>query len=143
MKLEDVISIDSSPSHIWNVTVDIEHWPEWTPTVTAARRLDDGPFDVGSAALVEQPGLPKARWVVSEFVEGERFTWETRVRGMRMVATHEVTPRGADGATSTLRLEISGMAALILSPILRRSAKQSLARENAGLKNACELREPR
>ena len=68
MKLGHVIHIDAPPEVVWAVTEDIERWPEWTPTVESAKRLDQGRLDIGSTALLKQPGLPEATWVVTAFL---------------------------------------------------------------------------
>ena len=47
MKADHIIRIDAPPSLVWQVTTDIDRWPDWTPTVDEARRLDDGPFTLG------------------------------------------------------------------------------------------------
>ncbi len=103
MKLENVVHIDAPQEVVWAVTEDIERWPEWTPSVESVTRIDHGQFDVGSAALIKQPGLPEAKWFVTAFTRGERFTWESRVRGIRMIATHEIR-NAASGTQSVLRV---------------------------------------
>lgn len=139
MYLQHTLSIDASRDLIWQVTTDIERWPEWTPTVRRARRLDEGPFAVGSAARLEQPGLPSARWEVVELVEGERFSWQTRVRGMRMFATHELKETDG-GISSTLSVRITGPGLIPVWPFVWFALRRSLAKENLGLKAHCEAR---
>lgn len=140
MKLENVIHIDAAPEVVWTATEDIERWDEWSPFVDSITRRDDGPFGVGSQASIKQQGLPEAIWRVTAFDRGHRFTWETRVRGIDMVATHEVHPDG-DGTRSVLRIEMSGLAATLLGPLLHLLVKRSLKLENGGLKAFCETRE--
>jgi uncharacterized membrane protein len=137
VKLENVMQIEAPPSTVWGVTVDIERWPEWTPNFKKIRRLEEGPFGGSSTALIQQPGLPEAKWVVTQFKPGEEFSWETRVLGMRMIGTHAMYPAGT-GTQSVLRIELSGTVATLLSQFLRYAARRSLARENAGLKVRCE-----
>ena len=137
MIVENSILIEAPAQIVWDRTVEIERWPEWTPTVTSLKRLDDGPFRCGSAALIRQPGLPEARWVVTAMTPGEQFTWETRVRGMRMIATHKLSKEGA-GTESVLRVELRGLVARLLWPLIRRTVSRSLERENAALKALCE-----
>lgn len=137
MKVEDAVDIEAPPEAVWAVTVDVERWPEWTPTMKSARRVDQGPFAAGSAALIRQPGLPEARWVVTTFKPGENFTWETRVRGVRIVATHELTGIPT-GTRNLLRVEVFGLLAGFLWPLIRSSLRRALEQENAGLKNRCE-----
>lgn len=140
MQLEDSIYIDAPPEVVWRVTVDIERWPEWTPNFRSVKRLEAGAFGIGCRARIKQPGLPEAEWVVAAFVPGERFTWETRVRGTRMIATHELSPEGA-GTRSVLRIEILGLIAKLLWPLIRGSVRRSIARENQGLKRRSESSE--
>lgn len=138
MTLENGINIDAPQSAVWNIMTDIERWPEWTPTVKEVQRLDTGPFDRGSSARIKQPGLPVATWVVTELTPGERFTWESRIRGLRLIATHELATQEG-GTRSLLRITMSGLVARVLWPLIRFSARRSLERENAGLKARCEV----
>ena len=137
MKLESVVHIDAPPNVVWTVTEDIERWPEWTPSVEAVSRIDKGQLDVGSTALLKLPGLPEATWTVTALSRGERFAWESRILGTRMIATHEMSS-AKTGTQSVIRIEMSGLAALLLWPLMRFSARRLLEQENTGLKSQCE-----
>ena len=139
MKVQHTIHIDAPPDLVWAVTVDIDRWPDWTPTVDKAERLDTGPLRVGSRALIAQPGLPEAIWTVTALREGESFAWETTLRGMRMIACHEVKPADA-GADNTLTLEARGLVAFLLSPLISGPSRQTIEKENSGLKAFCEAK---
>lgn len=137
MIVEDGVRIEAPPDVVWAVTVDVERWPAWTPTVTALARLDGGPFGLGSAARIKQPAQPEAVWTVTEYIDGARFAWETRRRGLRMTGTHEVSAEGA-GTRSVLRVEAEGAVAVLLWPVLRLAMRRALLAENRGLKGRCE-----
>ena len=137
MTAEHTTRIAAPPAEVWQVTLDVDRWPGWAPTVTAARRLDAGPFRVGSQARIKQPGQPEATWTVTELVEGRRFTWETARWGLRMYATHEIAPDG-DGTLNTLRVETDGALATLLGALLRPLIRRALTDENRGLKAHCE-----
>lgn len=137
MRIEEIIEIAAPPALVWAVTIDVERWPEWTPTVQAVRRLDDGALRVGSVARLQQPGLPEAEWVVTELTPERVFTWQTRVRGIGMVATHELEPSG-NGTSNLLRIELSGIVARTVWPLIRGRVRQALRQENAGLERHCE-----
>lgn len=137
MRATNTIQIHATSDTIWTVATDIERWPEWTPTVFSAKRLDDGPFAVGSVALLKQPGLPEARWTVTELADGSRFVWESRVRGIQMIATHEVAETKA-GAESRLSFETKGVFAALLWPLIGSAIKRAIEKENSSLKRFCE-----
>ena len=137
LKLESVLHIDAPLDVVWAVTEDVERWPEWTPTVESVRRVSQGSFEIGSTALLKLPGLPASTWTVTALSRGKRFAWESRVRGTRMVATHEM--RAADGGTeSVVSIEMFGPVALLLWPLMRVFGRRRLEQENAGLKGRCE-----
>ena len=137
MTVTHSIHIEAPPAVVWAVTEDVERWPEWTPTVTAVRRLDEGPFGLGSVARLKQPAQPEADWTVTAFVPEERFTWEMRRPGLCMTATHALRREG-DGTVNTLRLEASGAWAVALWPVLHLLVRHALKQENQGLKTRCE-----
>jgi len=137
MKMEHAIRIAASPEVVWQVTADVERWPEWTPTVKSVVRLGSGPLAQGSEVRIEQPGQPPAVWVVTVLEPGRRFAWRTARRGLRMVATHDLVPSGS-GTENVLRLEVDGWIAVLLGPVLRLAIRRALAQENEGLRASCE-----
>ncbi len=69
------IDIEAPVEQVWEVLRDVERWPQWAPTVTLVRRLDDGPLAVGSRVRVEQPRIPPTEYVVTELEPSRSFTW--------------------------------------------------------------------
>lgn len=55
MEQSNRIDVEAPVKQVWEVLREVELWPEWAPTVTSVRRLDDEPFAVGSRVPVEQP----------------------------------------------------------------------------------------
>lgn len=137
MTIEETIYIDVPLNIVWNITEDIERWPEWNPFITAVKRLDDSPFGIGSVVRIKQPGQPESDWTVTEYVCENRFTWETRRTGLRMEATHYVQGEES-GTLNILRLQASGILAVLLWPVLRVAIRHALKKENQGLKFRCE-----
>lgn len=137
MTITDSIKIEAPVHAVWNVTQDVERWPEWTPTVTSVRLVSDPPLRLGSIALIRQPMQPESRWVVTEFAPGRRFAWETRRPGLHMVGSHDMTSENG-GTRNILRIDASGWIAVLLWPVLRAAMRKALADENRGLKARCE-----
>jgi hypothetical protein len=137
MQVTHAIVIRATPDVVWAVTTDVARWPEWTPTVTAVERVTAGELRVGSVVRLKQPMQPHSDWVVTELQPQERFAWETRRTGLRMIGSHELT--AVEGGTrNVLRVDVSGIIGVILWPILRFATRKALADENRGLKARCE-----
>lgn len=137
MKVEHSIQIETPLDVVWDVTLDVERWPSWTPTMESLHRVDEGPFGVGSSVRIKQPGQPESIWAVTEFEPLARFAWETRRPGLRMVASHVLQQEG-DGTANLLRLEVSGILGVLLWPVLKGMVRKALSQENQGLKSHCE-----
>jgi uncharacterized membrane protein len=135
--VEHSTGIDAPPDIVWKVTTDLERWPEWTPTVRSVRRLDEGPVRIGAASILSQPGMPRARWVVTRFEPGTLFEWESNGALMKFTGTHTITSREG-GTVNSLRLEIGGALGGVLFMLAGGRLLESLQRENAGLKARCE-----
>jgi uncharacterized membrane protein len=123
---------------VWEILIDVERWPEWTPTVTRAERLEPGALVVGSRTKIWQPKLITTAWRVTALDSNAGvFIWETSRPGVKVIATHSVQPtRG--GVRLALVLEYRG----ILGPFMAMQLKQLnwdyLTKEAQGLKARCE-----
>jgi len=81
--------------------------------------------------------MPAATWVITELVDGRSFTWATRTPGARSVASHVVKPV-ASGCVVTLTVEVEGVGALLLRPLVARASRRNLRFEAEGLKRRAE-----
>lgn len=139
MILENKIEISAPQELVWQVTVDVERWPEWSPAMQNIKREDSGEFRLGSSALIKQKAMPETRWTVTEIDPNHQFTWRARTLGMEMIATH-ILIQEENSVTSVLRVEMTGGMVSLLGPVLRFLVKNSLMEENRGLKQFCESR---
>jgi uncharacterized membrane protein len=129
--------IAAPPDIVWNVMVDVERWPEWTPSIKTVRKLDAGPLKVGSRARIKQPKLLPAVWTVTRFNAGHSFTWVSGVPGLHTVGYHAIKPAG-DGCEVTLVVLFEGMFAGIAARVFRKLNEEYLQMEANGLKRHCE-----
>ena len=130
------------PATVWAVLSDVAAWPEWTPTVDSVERLDAGPFGAGSRARVRQPKLAAAVWEVTEWVDGERFTWVSHTPGVTTTGRHEVAAQDG-GCRVVLSIEhtgpLSAVASLVWGRLTQRYVEteaQSLERRVRGASTA-------
>lgn len=130
------------PAEVWRLFADVERWPEMTRSMREVRRLDSGPIHVGSEAIVRQPGLPRARWRVTEIEPDRSFTWETSAGGVTAVGGHLVEPAG-QGSKITLTLRQHGPLAGIMGLLLGRLSRRYLSMELEGFRAASEPTSPR
>lgn len=137
LEVIDSIVIGAPIQCVWNVTIAVENWPLWCPTVRELQRLDSGPFELGSRARIRQPMQPESVWTVTAFESGRCFHWETRRRGLRMIGSHQVQ-QTADGTLNHLGLLAEGPLATLLGPIFRIVVRSALRQENEALKMHCE-----
>ena len=86
-------TIAAPPDDLWRLLVHVDAWPRWGPTITGAR-LDDGSDQIraGSTGTVTTPLGVSLRFVVTDFVEGRRWSW--RVAGVP-ATSHRVAEVGA------------------------------------------------
>jgi uncharacterized membrane protein len=131
------VNIDAPPDKVFAVLCDVERWPEWTPTVTSAQRLDKGAFAVGSSARVCQPKLRPAVWKVTELEDERNFTWVTSTLGLRMRAAHRLEACGA-GSRVELSFEISGLIAPVVSRLYGGLIAEYVTTESRKLKQRSE-----
>jgi uncharacterized membrane protein len=130
-------AVDAPPEQVWRLLVDVERWPEMTKSIREVRRVDGGPLQVGSEAIIEQPRLPRACWRVTELEPGRSFTWETTTGGVTTTGGHIVEPNG-QGATITLTLRLHGPFARLVYAFVGRLSRRYLSMEMEGFRRAAE-----
>lgn len=137
MHYEHHVEVAAPPEVVWGILSDVERWPEWTPTMKSVRLIEGDSIAVGTAARIQQPAQPAATWRVTQVDAGRSFTWGTRNLGMTMVGTHVIEPI-AIGSRVTLGIDISGLSAAILMPLIQGQIRKAVAIEAQGLKGRAE-----
>ena len=138
MKIADEIDIAAPVERVWELTLDIESWPDITPTIRAVERLDTGPLRPSSTARVKQPGQREKVWTVTTVdPNAHRFEWRARVFGTEMTAAHLVTPTSS-GTTNTLTIDITGRGAGLVGRLVGGRIRKALVTENQSFKRVAE-----
>ncbi len=137
MRIEHRLEIEAGVDTVWELTLDVESWPNLTSTMESVERLDTGPLKVGSKARVKQPGQAAKVWTVTQLDDRETFAWSTKWLGMTMTGIHRL--RGSNDRTiNILAVEIEGGPTWLLGGLLRRPILSSIAQENEGFKTVAE-----
>lgn len=137
MRIENTIEIAAPVARVWELTLDIETWPEHSPTMTSIERLANGPLDIGSQARIKQPGQRPRVWTITALDENQRFAWSARAMGTTMTAAHVLSPSGA-GTTNTLTVDIEGPLAPLIGGLIKHPILKAITTENEGFKSAAE-----
>ena len=133
-----VVEIRVSPAHVWNVLLDVEHWPEWTTSVSKVQRMDIGHLTLGSRTRIWQPKLMPSVWQVTSLDERRHiFAWTTHTFGIKIVARHQVDAIGARSRV-TLSLSYTGVVGAVLARAYRDLNWEYLTREANGIRGHCE-----
>jgi hypothetical protein len=117
--------------------MEVERWPEWTPSVTSVEKLEPGALDVGSRVRIKQPKLPPTVWTVSLLEPGRRMEWEASGPGSKTVAWHAAEPDG-EGAKATLGIDQTGIFFTLTGWYFNKLTREYVDMELAGLKKRSE-----
>jgi hypothetical protein len=131
------IDINAPADRVYEVMSDTARWHEWTPSVTSIRRLDSGPFAIGSRAVIRQPKFPPALWTVTAIDDRRSFTWMNRAPGIKVTAHHSIDASG-DRSKATLSLRYEGLLGGLLARMTRGISHRYLILEAHGLKARSE-----
>jgi hypothetical protein len=131
------IHINAPASRIWPIMSGVEQWHTWTPSIRKVKRLDSGPFAVGSRVMVLQPKLPPAFWKVTEFAPGHHFTWVSANPGLTATAVHRIDPFGV-GCKVTLSVHYEGFFAGLALKLMGAITEKYVGWEAEGLKRTSE-----
>lgn len=123
-KYQRIGSTTASPEAMWAVLSDVERWPAWIETYEKVQRMDLGPLATGKRTSIKQKGIPAGEWIVTEYVDGDVFSWMNRQPGVLTLGRHMVTPEPGGGSLLTLELEQSGWLAGAVGLLFRRRIRR-------------------
>lgn len=138
MRFAETVEINADLERVWAVQIDVERWPEWTLSVRDARRLEPGPFTLGSTARLAQPGLRPAVWRVTEIDPPRTFVWESDSPGVRSRGEHRLVPLPDGRVRAELVMVQTGALAGLVGLLAGRTIRRFLRQEADGLKRRCE-----
>lgn len=145
MRYEQTFSVAASSDAVWSVMSDVERWHTWTDSIRSVELVAStggndpaARLDVGSQAIVRQPGFPAAKWTVTECRAGRTFTWESLAPGLRSVGIHAVEPAGEGASTVTLVIDQTGPLAGLMGALFGRRSRRYVDMEANGLRSAAE-----
>jgi hypothetical protein len=131
------IHIDAPSERVWAVMSDVEHWHEWTASITRIDIRGGGPLHVGSQVTIRQPKFPPAIWNVTSFISEESFTWTSSGPGVLVTADHKIV--AANNAwIVTLRLQFDGLLSSIFAALTTKINDRYMTMEAEGLRKRCE-----
>jgi hypothetical protein len=127
--------IDALPEAVWTVLSDVEHMPDWTPSMTSVEIIDGpNPPDVGTQVRIEQPKMPLAIWLVDEWDPPRHFAWISEAVGVTTQAEHLVEPLPDGRSRVTLAITQTGSLAWLIGRLAMSRTRQYVDAELAGLK---------
>jgi uncharacterized membrane protein len=138
MDFDIAVDVHASPAAIWRVLLDVERWPEWSASFESIRRLDAGPFVVGSRARIKQPGMPAATWTVTDLRLESGFSWESNAPGVITIGTHELRKSADRAVRVVLGIRQRGPLAGLVALLAERTIRRYVQMESTGLKRRAE-----
>ena len=137
MRVVEKFLTSARPDTVWQVVADVEHWCDWTPTVTEIKPLSNDGLTVGARYRVVQPKLRPAVYEVTEYVPNRAFTWVQRLSGGAMIASHRLSSHV--GATEVeLSFATRGLLANIVGKMFSKTIRDYVATEAKSLKSRCD-----
>lgn len=128
-------TIDSSAETIWKTLIDVENWPNITPSITSITPLDGSPIATGNRYRVVQPKLRPTTYVVTHLEPCRNFTWEASSFGYKIMAEHLIR-ESATTCELVIRLSFHGLLAPIIGLIAGATTKEYIELESEGFKKS-------
>src|ERR1700758_4737362 len=135
---QDSIEIEAPPQLVWDVFTDVEHWPDWTSSVTSLVGLDAPALAVGRRFAIKQPGMSKLVWTVTEIEPGSSWTWVQRSPGVLVSARHDVIAEPGGRTLVRQKLEQRGVLGALVGRLMAKKTRRFLELEAQGLKARSE-----
>jgi hypothetical protein len=125
-----------SPTEVWRVWSDVNHWPQWNPDMNESRL--EGPLKLGATGMINTKSGGKHDVVVTHFEDGRSFELEsTALPGTKMAIRATITPSGS-GSRITQGFEPRGLLAPIVGPMMGGQILKTFNTVLTGLKQRVE-----
>lgn len=135
---EASLETSASPSRVWQVWSDVNHWTEWNPDMNESRL--DGPLKLGATGMINTKSGGKHDVVVTHFEDGRSFELEsTALPGTKMAIRATISPN-ASGSKITQAFEPRGLLAPIVGPMMGGTILKTFSSVLAGLKTKVEAK---
>jgi len=135
---EDSVEIEAPAQLVWDVYSNVEHWPEWTASVTSLTGLDGPALAVGRRFAIKQPGMAKLVWTVTEIDPGSSWTWVQRAPASLVTARHDVIAQPGGRTLVRQQLDQGGALGALVGRLMVKKTKRFLELEAQGLKARSE-----
>jgi uncharacterized membrane protein len=135
---EDSVEIEAPAQLVWDVFSDVEHWPDWTASVTSLVGLDAAALAVGRRFAIKQPGMAKLVWTVAEIDPASSWTWVQRAPGSLVTARHDVIAQPGGRTLVRQQLDQGGALGALVGRLMVKKTKRFLELEAQGLKARSE-----
>ena len=140
MIIQDELLINAPVDAVWQLTTDVEGWPQLSPTtIKRVERLEapDRPLHVGSQARIKQPAQRATVWTVTSYEPNSTFVWETAIYGIHTVASHTLSDVNGS-CRNLLRIEMTGRGSKLLGRLIGGRVRHTIATENRCFKTKAE-----
>ncbi|HEX9362865.1 MAG TPA: SRPBCC family protein [Candidatus Dormibacteraeota bacterium] len=133
---EASVETTASPSRVWQVWSDVNHWPDWNPDMNESRL--DGPLKLGATGMINTKSGGKHDVVVTHYEDGRSFELEsTALPGTKMAIRATIAPSG-NGSLITQGFEPRGLLAPIVGPMMNGQILKTFSAVLSGLKEKVE-----
>jgi hypothetical protein len=137
--IEHKILIAAPIEKVFSVLTDVEHWSEWTKTISKSEIIGDKEFQVGTKIKINQPKLSPAIWVVTERSQN-RLVWVKDSPGLKISAKH-ILESTKEGTSFVNSISYEGFFARLAYAISRSLTEKYIAMEANGLRCVCEKKQ--
>jgi hypothetical protein len=124
-KFSHTITVAAAPEHIWQIWMNVAHWPSWdTPLISASSRE---PLAVGvRGKVIPRQGMT-SHFKVITFEEHTRYAFDTALPGATL-RIHRFLSASGNSTTFTHEVEFLGINAWLFSRLLGPGFRKILPR---------------
>ncbi len=90
---------------IWSLWTDINNWPKWHDDLDYCRL--EGDFKVGNHFILKPKGVRPVKILITEIIDGKKFTDCTIFPGAKMYDTHAIEET-SEGLTLSNTMVVTG-----------------------------------